>query len=54
MTDAVRDLHGLPPDEFVAARDRLAGELKDAGKAEEAAEVKVERTSVARPTIAEP
>jgi hypothetical protein len=30
----------LPPDEFVSARDRLAGELKDAGKADEAAEVK--------------
>jgi hypothetical protein len=30
----------LPPDEFVSARDRLVGELKDAGKADEAAEVK--------------
>jgi hypothetical protein len=37
----------LPPDEFVVARDRLAGELKDAGKAEEAAEVKKLR----RPSI---
>ncbi|MGH2679385.1 MAG: hypothetical protein ACRDG8_02700 [Actinomycetota bacterium] len=30
----------MPPEEFVAARDRVAGELKDAGKADEAARVK--------------
>lgn len=30
----------MPPEEFIAARDRLAGDLKDAGKADEAAEVK--------------
>jgi hypothetical protein len=47
VTDAVRDLYGLPPGEFIAARDRLAGELKDAGKADEAAEVKKLR----RPSI---
>ena len=38
--DAVRELFTLPPEEFVAARDRLAAELKEAGKADEAAEVK--------------
>jgi hypothetical protein len=30
----------LPPEEFVAARDRLAAELKEAGKTDAAAEVK--------------
>ena len=47
MSDAVRDLYGLPPGEFIAARDRLAGELKEAGRADEAAEVKKLR----RPSI---
>ena len=46
-SDAVRDLYGLPPGEFIAARDRLAGELKEAGRADEAAEVKKLR----RPSI---
>jgi hypothetical protein len=45
--EATRELFALPPDAFVAARDRLAGELKDAGKAEEAAAVKKLR----RPSI---
>jgi len=36
----VRDLYALPPDGFVAARDALAKELKEAGRAEEAAAVK--------------
>jgi hypothetical protein len=40
VSDSVRDLYGLPPGEFIAARDRLAGELKDAGRADEAASVK--------------
>ena len=40
ITQAMRDLYALPPEEFTAARDRLAGELKDAGKAEDAAAVK--------------
>jgi hypothetical protein len=47
VSESVRDLYGLTPGEFIAARDRLAGELKDAGKAEEAAEVKKLR----RPSI---
>ena len=47
MSDSVRDLYGLPPGEFIAARDRLAGELKDAGRADEAAAVKKLR----RPSI---
>ena len=47
MSDAVRNLYGLPPGEFIAARDRLAGELKEAGRADEAAEVKKLR----RPSI---
>lgn len=42
-----RDLFVLPPEEFVAARDRLADELKTAGRTEEAAEVKKLR----RPSI---
>ena len=36
----VRELFTLPPEEFVAARDRMVGELKEAGKADQAAEVK--------------
>ena len=47
MSDAVRNLYGLPPGEFIAARDRLAGELKEAGRADEAAGVKKLR----RPSI---
>ncbi|MGI8615949.1 MAG: hypothetical protein ACR2L4_04080, partial [Actinomycetota bacterium] len=47
MRDAARELFALPPEEFVAARDRLAAELKDAGKTDEAAEVKKLR----RPSI---
>ena len=47
LSDAARDLFALPPEEFVAARDRLAAELKDAGNADEAAEVKKLR----RPSI---
>jgi hypothetical protein len=43
----VRDLYGLPPGEFIAARDRLAAELKDAGRADEAAAVK----KLKRPSI---
>jgi len=39
-TEQVRDLYALPPEEFTAARDRLAGELKDAGKTADAAGVK--------------
>jgi hypothetical protein len=35
-----RDLFALPPEEFVAARDRLADELKTSGRSQEAAEVK--------------
>jgi hypothetical protein len=40
ITPAMRELYALPPEEFIAARDRLAGELKDAGKPEDAAAVK--------------
>jgi hypothetical protein len=40
VREATRDLFALPAEEFIAARDRLAGELKDAGKAEEAAAIK--------------
>lgn len=40
VTDEIRALYAVPPEGFVAARDRLAGELKDAGKADEAAAVK--------------
>lgn len=47
LRDAARELFALPPEEFVAARDRLATELKDAGKTDEAAEVKKLR----RPSI---
>jgi hypothetical protein len=35
-----QDLYALPPEEFVGARDALATELKDAGRADEAAAVK--------------
>jgi hypothetical protein len=47
VSESVRDLYALPPEEFIAARDRLAGELKDAGKTDEAADVKKLR----RPSI---
>ena len=40
ITQGMRELYSLPPEEFIGARDRLAGELKDAGKAEDAAAVK--------------
>jgi hypothetical protein len=41
-------LFALPPEEFVAARDRLAGRLRDEGSADVAAEVKrLRRPSVA-------
>ena len=40
ITQEMRDLYSLPPEGFIAGRDRLAGELKDAGKAEDAAAVK--------------
>jgi hypothetical protein len=43
----VRDLYGLPPGEFIAARDRLAAELKDSGRSDEAAAVK----KLKRPSI---
>jgi hypothetical protein len=36
----VRELYGVPPEEFIEARDRLAKELKDAGQDDEAATVK--------------
>jgi hypothetical protein len=45
--EGFRELFTLPPGEFIAARDHLAGELKDAGKADEAADVKKLR----RPSI---
>jgi len=44
----VAELYTLPPDEFTAARDRLAKELRDGGEKDEAAEVKKLR----RPTVA--
>ncbi|HWL91275.1 MAG TPA: hypothetical protein VNP90_07905 [Actinomycetota bacterium] len=47
MPEVARGLFALPPEDFVAARDRLAAELKDAGKTDEAAEVKKLR----RPSI---
>lgn len=47
MNESVRELYALPPDEFIGARDRLAAELRDAGDADEAAEVKKLR----RPSI---
>src|SRR5688500_5783648 len=47
LSEPARELFALPPEEFIAARDRLAAELKDAGKADEAAEVKKLR----RPSI---
>jgi len=40
VTEAARELYALPPEEFTAARDRLAGELKESGKADEAAAIK--------------
>jgi hypothetical protein len=36
----VRGLYALPPEEFTAARDRLAADLKEAGEADRAAAVK--------------
>jgi len=47
LSEQARELYALPPEEFIAARDRLAAELKDAGKADEATEVKKLR----RPSI---
>jgi hypothetical protein len=43
----IDDLFGVPPDEFVAARDALARELKEAGRADAARSVK----SLRRPTV---
>jgi hypothetical protein len=37
---SIPDLYALPPEEFIAARDALAKELKDGGRADEAAAVK--------------
>ena len=39
----MRGLYALPPEEFTAARDRLAGDLKEAGEADRAAAVKMLR-----------
>ena len=39
-SEEVRGLYSLPPEEFTAARDRLAGELKEAGETDRAAAVK--------------
>jgi hypothetical protein len=39
-TEAVRELYSLPPEEFTAARDRLAADLKEAGEPDHAAAVK--------------
>jgi hypothetical protein len=39
-TGSVQDLYALAPEDFIAARDSLARELKDAGRADEAAAVK--------------
>jgi hypothetical protein len=39
-SEGVRELYSLPPEEFTAARDRLAADLKEAGKADQAAAVK--------------
>jgi hypothetical protein len=45
--EAVRELFAAPPDEFVAARDRLVNELKASGRDDEAAAVrKLRRPSV--------
>jgi hypothetical protein len=49
MADDVDDLAIVPPEEFVAARDALAKELKAAGETERAAAVKKLR----RPSIAQ-
>jgi len=46
MTDRLRDLFGVPPAEFVAARDALAKELRAGGREAEAKEV----ASLRRPT----
>ncbi len=46
MTDRLRDLFGVPPGEFVAARDALAKELRAGGREAEAKEV----ASLRRPT----
>ena len=45
--DALDELYAAPPEEFTATRDRLAKELKAAGDAEAAAEVRARR----RPTV---
>ena len=45
--DRVAPLFDLPPEEFTAARDRLAADLRAAGKRDAAAEVKALR----RPTV---
>jgi hypothetical protein len=46
--DQVDALFALPPEEFTAARDRLARELSDGGNKEAAKEVK----GLKRPTVA--
>jgi len=46
MSDRLRDLFAVPPEEFVAARDALAKELRAGGREAEAGEV----TSLRRPT----
>jgi hypothetical protein len=46
--ERVDELFRLPPEEFTAARDRLAAEMKDAGDADSAKEVK----GLKRPTVA--
>src|SRR2546421_6936766 len=47
MPDEPEDLADVPPEEFVAARDALAKQLKADGKATEAAEVK----KLSKPTV---
>ena len=46
--ERVDELFRLPPEEFTAARDRLAADLKDAGDGDSAKEVK----GLRRPTVA--
>ena len=48
MTDRTDALYELPPEEFTAARDRLAKELRDAGDRDGAAEVR----GLKRPSMA--
>ena len=48
MTDRTADLYGLPPEEFTAARDRLAQQLREEGDRDAAAEVRKRK----RPSMA--